>query len=290
MASAVIRCRIVEFAGGFHRIGCGGNGGADAGVIACIEAVNGSDDGRNVGGSGAVEDEGGAEIGAMRGEGEGFGSSPAESGDGDSAVGGGQLLAVVGRGIEIGQHPGGIESGDGFDAVILAGEGIGAATAGTVAAEQVGSDDDEAFAGQLVGHLFGPVAEPEDFVDENHDGCLVFDLRVDDQSLQGARGMLEGDIFAMARRSFQASFGPVLRVCGDGEQGKSERQREKKRKRAGGSHFHAEKCSDGGRSSQACDGNGRGDEGESEEGSRPFIHALKPAAPFDAEDGMPTSG
>jgi hypothetical protein len=59
--------------------------------------------------------------------------------------------------------------------------------------------------------------------------------------------MLESDIFAMARRSFQASFGPVLRVCVDGKQGKSERQREKEGKRAGGSHFHAEKCSDGGR-------------------------------------------
>ena len=48
VTSAIVRDRIVEFAGGLHRIGGGGDGGADPGIVACIEAVNGSDDGRNL--------------------------------------------------------------------------------------------------------------------------------------------------------------------------------------------------------------------------------------------------
>ncbi len=89
---------------------------------------------------------------------------------------------------------------------------------GPIAAEQIGLDDDEAFRGNLVGHLFGPVTEAENLVDHDHDGGFVLDFGIDDEGLDGAVAPVERDIFPMARGGFEAGFGPVLRVGRDSEE------------------------------------------------------------------------
>ena len=93
VTGAVVGDGLVFFAGGFHGFGGGGDGGADAGVVAGVEAVDGGGDGGDVRRAGAVEDEGGGEVFAVGGEGEGFSATPAEADDGDLSVGGGNLLA-----------------------------------------------------------------------------------------------------------------------------------------------------------------------------------------------------
>ena len=91
VACAVVGDGLVLLAGGLHGFDGGGNGGADARVVAGVEAVDRRGDGGDVGGAGAVEDEGGREVFAMRGEGEGLAATPAEADDGELAVGGGEL-------------------------------------------------------------------------------------------------------------------------------------------------------------------------------------------------------
>ena len=158
----------------------------------------------------------------MSGEGEGFATAPAEADDGDFAVGGGDFLAVVGCGVEVGVDDGGVEAGDGFGGGVHAGECVGAAAVGAEAGEQVGSDDDEALAGEFVGHLLGPVAEAEDFVDEDDDGGFGFDLGIDDEGLDGAVAVLEGDVLVVAGRCVEAGLGPILRLDGSGGEGKKQ--------------------------------------------------------------------
>ena len=170
----------------------------------------------------AVEDEGGGEVFAMSGEGEGFAAAPAEANGGDLSVAGGNLLGVVGGGVEVGGDDGGVEAGDGFDGGVHAGEGVGAAAVGAEAGEEVGGDDDEALSGELVGHLLGPVAEAEDLVDEDDDGGFGLDLGVDDEGLDGAVAVLEGDVLVVAGRGVEAGLGPVLRVQGSGGERKEQ--------------------------------------------------------------------
>ena len=162
----------------------------------------------------------------MRGEGEGLATSPAEARDGDLAISGGNFLGVVGCGVEVGIDDGCVEAGDGFGGGVHAGKGVGAAAVGAEAGEEVGSDDDEALSGEFVGHFFGPVAEAEDLVDEDDDGGLGFDFGVDDEGLDGAVAMLEGDVFVVARRGVEAGFGPVLRVKGRGRERKEQEESE----------------------------------------------------------------
>jgi hypothetical protein len=57
-------------------------------------------------------------------------------------------------------------------------------------------------------------------MDEDDDGGFGFDLGVDDECLDGAITVLEGNIFMVAGRGVEAGFGPVLSVSvsgGDGE-------------------------------------------------------------------------
>jgi len=154
----------------------------------------------------------------MGGEGEGFASTPAEAYGCDLAVAGGDLFGVVGDGVEIGGDLVRVQAGDGFGDGVLAREGVGAATFGAGAGEEVGCDDDEACGGEVVGHRFGPVGEAEDLVDEYDDGDFAFDLRIDDEGLDGAVAVLDGDVLAVARRGFEACFGPVLSVGGEGKE------------------------------------------------------------------------
>jgi hypothetical protein len=112
-------------------------------------------------GAGAIEHECGAQVLAVRGEPEGFPTAPGESYDGDLAVGGGQILAEIDRGIKIRQHACGIEGRDRLDSRVLIREFAVAATVGSVAAEQVGYDDDEPFVGQFVRHLLAQSLRPK---------------------------------------------------------------------------------------------------------------------------------
>jgi hypothetical protein len=221
VACSVVGDRLIFFPCCFHGFGSGGDGGADAGVIAGVEAVDGGGDGGDVRRARAVEDEGGGEVFAMSGEGEGFSSSPAEACDGDLSVGGGDLLCVVGCGVEVGVDHGWIKPGDRFGGGVGAGEGIGRAVVGAEAGEKVGGDDDEALCGEFVGHLLGPVAEAEDLMDEDDDGGFGFDFGINDEGLNGAVAVLEVDVLVVAGRGVEAGLGPVLRMeggCGEGKE------------------------------------------------------------------------
>ena len=125
-----------------------------------------------------------------------------------------KMLAVVGRGVQIGVHAVGIKAGDGFHHCILAREFTGAATVRTEAGEEVGSDDNVALCGQLIGHLFGPVTETEDLVNENDHRGFRFDLGVDHEGLDGTIAVLKRNVLMVAGRCFEAGFRPVLRVDG----------------------------------------------------------------------------
>ena len=195
---AIVGDGFIFFACGLHGFDGGRNGGSDAGVVASVEAIDRSVDGGYIRWAGAVEDEGSGEVFAVGGEGECFTAAPAEAGDSEFSVGGGEMLAVVGGCIEVSGDDVGVEAGDGFDGVVLAGEGVGAAAVGAEAGEQVGCDDDEALCGEFVGHFFGPVAEAEDLVDEDDYGCFPFDFGVDDEGLNGAVAVLERNVFVVA--------------------------------------------------------------------------------------------
>ena len=158
----------------------------------------------------------------MSGEGEGFSATPAETDDGDFAVGGGDFLAVVGCGVEVGVDDSCVEARDGFGGGVHAGEGVGAAAVGAEAGEEVRCDDDEALSGEFVGHLLGPVAEAEDLVDEDDNGGFGFDFGIDDEGLDGAVTVLEGDVLVVARRGVEAGLGPILRMDGSSGEGKKQ--------------------------------------------------------------------
>jgi len=222
VACAVVGDGIVLFARGFHGISGGGNSGADTGVVASIEAVDRSGDGGDVRRTGAVEDEGGGEVFAMSCKGKRFAAAPTEADDGDFSIAGGDFLAIVCCGVEVCVDDRCVEAGDRFGGGVHAWEGVGAAAIWAEAGEKVGSYDDESLPGEFVGHLLGPVAEAEDFVDEDDDRGFGFDLGVDDEGLDGAVAVLEGDVLVMARRGVKAGFGPVLRLQRRGGEGKDQ--------------------------------------------------------------------
>src|SRR5215469_4671386 len=240
VARAVVGYGIVECAGGFHGIFCRGNRGAYARVVTGIEAIDGRGNGGDIRRSRAVEDECGAKVLAVGGEGEGLCTAPAESGDCNLAIGGREFLAVIRGSVEIGEHFRWIEGRDGFDAVVLTGDLGGASAVGTVAAEEVWRNDDEALAGEFVAHRLGPVAETEDLVNQDDDGYLALYLGVDDERLDHAVIVLEGDVFAVARRGFETSLGPVLRLRGEGREHGRQETENAKDESAGKLIFHAQ--------------------------------------------------
>jgi len=218
VAGAVVGDWLIFLVSGLHGFGGRGDGCADASVIAGVEAVDGRCDGGDVSRAGAIEDEGGGEIFAVGCEGEGFPATPAEADGGDLAVACGNLLCVVGYGVEIGIDALGIETGYSFGGGVHAGKFAGAAAVGAEAGEKIGSDDDEALGGELVCHLLGPVAEAEDLMDKNDDGCLLLDLGVDDEGLDGAVAVFDRGVFVVAGRGFEAGLCPVLCVGDEREE------------------------------------------------------------------------
>jgi hypothetical protein len=59
-------------------------------------------------------------------------------------------------------------------------------------------------------------------VDEDDDGGFGFDLRIDDEGLDGAVAVFEVDVLVVAGRGVEAGLGPVLRLEGSGGEGKEE--------------------------------------------------------------------
>lgn len=223
VACALVGDGLVFFAGCLHGCNGGRNGGTDTGVVASVEAIDGGGDRGDIGRSGAVEDEGRGEVFAVGREGEGLTTSPAETCDCDLSVGGGDGLGVVGCGVQVGVNDVGVETGDGFRRGVHAGEGVGAATVGAEAGEEIRGDDDEALGGQFVGHLFGPVTESEDFVDKDDDRGFVFDLGIDDEGLDGAVAVFKRDVFVVAWGGFEAILRPVLCMQWRGGEGQEQR-------------------------------------------------------------------
>ena len=158
----------------------------------------------------AVKNKSGGKICAICGEAESLRAAPAESGDEQFAVCGGELQGVVGGGVEIGGDLIGIEFADGFGGRVT-GKIFCAAAAGSHAAEQVWRDGDVAGGGNFVGELLRPVAEAENFVDDEDDGALVFRFGVDDERFDAAGIVLHGDPFAVARGLREALLRPGLR-------------------------------------------------------------------------------
>ena len=146
------------------------------------------------------------------------------------------MFTVVGRGVKVGENHTRIKARNSFDVCVLASELAGAAAVRAKPAQQVGSDHDESLPSQLVGHLFCPVAETEDLVDQNHHRSLGFHLGVHNQGLNAAAAVLKCDVFTVARGSVEACLGPVLRRQGSGEHGKQ--QEDSRIKGAGKRDFH----------------------------------------------------
>lgn len=210
VAGSVVGNGVVLLACGLHRLGRDGNRGIDACVVASVKPIDWRGDRRELGGWRSVEDEGCGKVFAMRRKGEGLATSPAEACSDEGPVRGRNLFSIVGCSIEVGIDLIGVESGDGFRGGVHAGEGIGVATIGPSAGEQVWGDNDVAGGGKLVGHLLGPVGEAEDLVNKDDDGNLLADLRVDDEGLQRTVSVFECDVFAVTRRGVQLCLGPLL--------------------------------------------------------------------------------
>ena len=215
VAGAIVGDGLVGFVESLHVDDGLGNRCADALVIAGVEAeYRRVDAGHGVFvGRRAIENERCRKIGTIGGEAEGLATSPAKADDEELAVGGRELFAVVGGGVEVSGDLVGIEFVNGLHDVVGR-NAVGAATVGSHAGEKIGSDGDIACGGDLIGEVFDPVGHAEDFVDDEDDGSFVFGFGVDDEGFYGAAIVLDGDPFAMARRFIEFGDGPVLRGSG----------------------------------------------------------------------------
>ena len=55
-------------------------------------------------------------------------------------------------------------------------------------------------------------------MDQDDDGGFLLDFGVDDEGLERAVAVSEGDVLVVSRGGIEAGFGPVLRVGRGGEQ------------------------------------------------------------------------
>ena len=62
----------------------------------------------------------------------------------------------------------------------------------------------------LVGQILHPIRHPENLMNDQHHGGLVFCLGVDDEGLHRPPVVLYGDPFTMSRRLFHPCARPVL--------------------------------------------------------------------------------
>jgi hypothetical protein len=77
---------------------------------------------------------------------------------------------------------------------------------------------------------------------EDDHGSFGFDLGVDHEGLDGAIAVLEGNVFVMAGRGFEAGLGPVLGLGGGGGEGEEKSGGEERESARFGEH-HAEEFS-----------------------------------------------
>ena len=115
---------------------------------------------------------------------------------------------VVRGGVEIRRHLVGIQLADGLGDAC--GEIFGAAAIGRHAAEQVWGDGDVTRGGEFVGKFLRPVAEAEDFVNDEDHGTLVLRFGVNDQRVHVSAIVFYGDPLAVARRFVDAFARPRL--------------------------------------------------------------------------------
>ena len=78
------------------------------------------------------------------------------------------------------------------------------------AGKEIGGDGDIAGLGELVDDAAGPIGETLVFVNHDDSGGLGFDFGETDEGFHGAVAVFHGDPFEMARRFFEAGFGPIL--------------------------------------------------------------------------------
>jgi hypothetical protein len=127
VSRAIVRNRLVFLARGLHCFDRAGNSGANARVVARVEPIHRSVIGGDIRRPWTIEHKGRRQIPAVGCEGEGLAPAPTEADDRDLAVGGGQMLAIVGRGVQVGENHTRIQAGHSFDRCILAGKLAGAA-------------------------------------------------------------------------------------------------------------------------------------------------------------------
>ena len=154
---------------------------------------------------------------AVGSEPERLAAAPAETHDRELAVGSGQLLTVVGDGVQVGGDLVGRKLGDSLAHIAHAGEVLGAAAIRAHAGEQVGSDGDVAVGGELVGDRLHPVRHAEDLVNHHHHRGLVLDLGIDHEGRDVAAVVFDRDPLLVSRRLVELGAGPVLRLGGDGQ-------------------------------------------------------------------------
>src|SRR5439155_23364396 len=106
--------------------------------------------------------------------------APAEADGGGFSAGGRKLVAIIAHGVQARGDLISLQIAHGFDDLIAAGEGIGAAAVFTVAGKKIGSNGDETVGGELVGDRANPIAEAEDLVDDDDDRRFILALGIDD--------------------------------------------------------------------------------------------------------------
>src|SRR5258708_2418573 len=127
VSGALISYGLILFASLLHGINGVGDGGVDAGIVAGVETIDRGLDVAELLRWSAVEDKGCAQVGAVGGEAEGLASAPAKTGDGDFAVGCGQLFGVIGHRVQIGGDDVLVKLGVGFAGGVHAGKVAGLA-------------------------------------------------------------------------------------------------------------------------------------------------------------------
>ena len=151
----------------------------------------------------------------MRRKAEALAPAPAETCYEQLAVGGGNLLGIIRDGVEVRGDLVRIKMAHGLNrrtthASLSLGEGAAPATVRPHAGKKVGGDRDVTGFRHLVSQILHPIRHPENLMNDEHHGCLVLRLGVDDEGLHRAPIVLYGDPLTMSRGLFHPRARPVL--------------------------------------------------------------------------------